>query len=87
MGWKNNVSSSQANSGERLVERNTRLTKRQTTTRPDSHWKEGWDGMSKPARATAIAEWGKEKARRDEIRARHGLPEEVPPATVQQVKL
>ena len=40
--------------------------------------------MSKPARATAIAEWGKEKARRDEIRGRHGLPEEIPAADVQK---
>ena len=40
--------------------------------------------MSKPARATAIAEWGKEKARRDEIRGRNSLPEEIPPANVQK---
>ena len=63
---------------------NTRLTKRQTTTRPDSHWKEEWDEMSRPARASAIAGWGKEKARRDEIRGRLGLPEEIPPADVQK---
>lgn len=63
---------------------NTRLTKRKSTTRPDSHWVEEWEGMSKPARAKAIADWGAEKARRDEIRGRHGLPEEIPAAESQK---
>ena len=39
--------------------------------------------MSKPARAKAIADWGAEKARRDDIRGRHGLPEEIPAAETQ----
>ena len=57
---------------------NTRLTKRQQTTRPDNLWVEEWDGMSKPARAKAIADWGAEKLRRDDVRGRHGLLEEIP---------
>ena len=40
--------------------------------------------MSKPAKAKAIAEWGAEKARRDDVRGRHGLPEEIPPENVQK---
>ena len=50
-----------------------------TTSRPPSVWVEEWRDLSDGARLKAIADWEKEKAARDKVRASEGLSESIPP--------
>jgi hypothetical protein len=59
--------------GYRWVE--SRLTKLQQTTRPDSIWPEVWQSLSKKQKQVEIAKWELDRVKRDEARTKRGIIE------------
>ena len=60
-----------------------RLTRVQTTTRPDNIWPEVWKSLSAKAKKKAIWEWDRECTRRDALRSKRGI-HDIPNAEVDE---